>query len=41
MNELFVKVKNNCSTFGWFILKLAIVAFVLYNVGYIFREIYS
>ena len=34
MNELFDKVKNNFSTFGWFVLKLAIIPDVLYKVGY-------
>ena len=34
MNELFDKVKNNFSTFGWFVLKLAIITAVLYKVGY-------
>ena len=39
MNKVLVKVKNNCSNFGWFILKLAIIVFVVYNVGYLLGKL--
>ena len=39
MNKVLNKVKNNRSNFVWFILKLAITVFVLYNVGYLLGKL--